>query len=142
MITGKLRRLGCLVGLAFVSACSTVPLPEVDKYELPDRDVYLDEPRRAFKPMKVVRIKESYISLNPKYDEKFLCQNAYNKAVGQLLKRAKNQGADAVVNVRSVVFLLNGEHEIHRSAECADDGAEGQILVQGVAVKWQRPKRK
>ena len=51
---------------------------------------------------------------------------------------ARHQGADAVVDIKSVVFLENGKQETYSTPECSDDGFEGQILLQGVAIKWKK----
>jgi hypothetical protein len=45
-----------------------------------------------------------------------------------------------VIDVKSVVFLENGKSELYPSAECADDGMEGQVLSQGIAIRWKEPK--
>jgi hypothetical protein len=53
------------------------------------------------------------------------------------VKYAKQQGADAVIDVRSVVFFEDGSRETYQTAECSDEGDTGQILAQGVAVRWK-----
>ncbi len=68
---------------------------------------------------------------------KTLCANYYNKAVNSLVEAARRKGADAVIDVKSVVFLEDGRKEEYQTPECADDGMEGQILTQGIAVKWK-----
>ena len=50
---------------------------------------------------------------------------------------AKKQGGDAVIDLKSVVYLEDGRREMYPSAECSDDGIEGQVLCQGIAIKWK-----
>jgi uncharacterized protein YbjQ (UPF0145 family) len=66
-----------------------------------------------------------------------LCRNYYNKAAYLLLKEAKKVGADAVIQVRSVVFMLDGKMSEFSTPECSDDGAEGEILLRGIAIKYK-----
>jgi hypothetical protein len=35
--------------------------------------------------------------------------------------------------------LLDGKMEEHETAECSDDGAQGEVLVRGVAIRY-KPK--
>jgi hypothetical protein len=39
-----------------------------------------------------------------------------------------------------VVFLADGRRETFDRPECTDDGEEGDVLVQGVAIQWVRTK--
>jgi hypothetical protein len=121
--------------------CSTLPTPHVTKYSFPKEDVYVEEkPKRKFNVLGSVRARVNYNSMNPEREEKDLCQNYYNKAVADLLKRAKKEAkADAVAEVRSVVFFLDGTSKTYVTPECSDDGGEGQVLVQGLAIQWERP---
>ncbi len=119
------------------SACSTIPQPKLDRYSFP-KEAYIQDPKRPYEVLGVVRAKANFNSLTPDYDETVLCKNFYNKAVRDLVKYGKQRGADAVVDVKSVVFLLDGHAELYPQAECADDGEEGQVLVQGIAVKWKK----
>ncbi len=84
----------------------------------------------------------NFPSLDVRNSEAALCKNYYNKAVTDLVKMAKEKGADAVLEVRSVVFYENGASDLLKGAECSDDGREGQILAQGLAVKWVTAKKK
>lgn len=103
---------------------------------------------RAYKILGWVRSKEAFVTISPDANVNLLCQNYYNKAVGSLVREAKKVGGDAVVQIRTVVFLLNGAMEEHKTPECSDDGGEGEILMKGVAIKWiadpnlQKAKRK
>jgi hypothetical protein len=125
-----------LLALA-ATACSSMPKIQVKTYKFP-KNAFVGKPEWPFETLGVVRTKVEYASLNPDWEEAALCQNYYNKAVGDLLKRAKERGADAIAHVRSVVFMVDGRSELHETAECADDGQEGQILAQAVAIKWKK----
>lgn len=65
-----------------------------------------------------------------------LCRNYYHKAVRNLVRDAEKAGADAVIKIRSVVILLDGKTEEHVTPECSDDGAEGEVLLRGIAIKF------
>lgn len=123
-------------GLIF--GCTSLPEPQVQRYSWP-KAAYRGELDRPYKTLGLVRTKVAFVSLDPNHEEEFLCQNAFNQAARDLIKRAKDAGGDAVADVKSVTFLINGETEKHSTAECTDDGAEGQLLAQGVAVKWTGP---
>ena len=68
-----------------------------------------------------------------------LCRNYFNKAVQDLVKFAHDAGGDAVIDVKSVVLLLDGKTEMYPRPECSDEGAEGQALVRGIAIRWKKP---
>lgn len=127
--------------LLLLVGCSTIQEVEHPTHEFP-KNAYLGKPDRPHKVIGGVRTKVEFPSLDPRYDFDQLCKNYFNKAAGDLLKRAKKNGADAVIEVESVVFLVDGRRETYHSAECADDGAEGQVLAQGLAVKWLPKDRK
>ena len=122
------------------SACSTVPSVKHNRYPFPDA-VFVELPERAFEPMKLLKQKVNFSALDhsdPDLSEEKICRNYYNRGAELLLGRARAQGADAVIDLRTVVALANGEHEIHKGPECFNDGQEGQILLQGRAVKWKK----
>ena len=126
--------------MATLGGCSTLPTPHVTKYDFPKSDVYVEEkPKRKFTILGSVRARVNFNSMNPEREEKDLCNNYYNKAVADLLKRAKKEAkADAVAEVRSVVFFLDGTSKTYVAPECSDDGGEGQVLVQGLAIQWEK----
>jgi len=143
--TSRLIRDSLLFSLAALfavlgggGACTTLPEVKHKKYGFP-ADAYVQEPKRTYKTLGVVRAKVNYQTLDPNSEEKDLCKNYYNHAVEELVDKAKDQAADAVVDVKSVVFLADGRRETYPTPECADDGQEGQILVQGVAIQWTEP---
>ena len=91
---------------------------------------------RKYEVLGTVRSKAEFPTLDPANEEDALCANYFNKAVKDLVRRAKDKGADAVIKVSSVVFYENGRMESFPRPECSDDGEEGQVLVQGNAIKW------
>ncbi len=110
--------------------------PKHTSYKFPTNDAFVEPVTRAHHRVGTVKSKVDFPSLDVANDEQTLCRNYYNKAVADLVKLARAQGADAVVDVRSVVFYENGTSELFKTPECSDDGREGQILAQGIAVKW------
>jgi hypothetical protein len=120
------------------SGCATVPEPKFDKFSYPKGYAFVGDVQRPYTALGPVRSKVDYGSLDPSREEKMLCHNYYNKSVRELVRFAKKQGADAVINVESVVFLEDGRRETYKTPECSDDGSEGQILTQGIAVKWKK----
>lgn len=127
-------RAGILVILS--SACATLSTPQQSQYTFPKSSVYISKIDRPFKTLGVVRTKLNYPSLDPNFEEDDLCRNYFNQAAHDLLKRARENGADAVVDMRSVIFMEDGSQKIYPTPECSDDGEEGQVLAQGVAVRW------
>lgn len=124
----------------FLVACTSNPTTRpLKKYAFPKEGVFVGDVKREYQKLGMVRWRENYNSLDVENDEDRLCKNYYNKAVKSLLKVAKDQGGDAVIDVKSVTFLVDGRVETHSTPECSDEGADGQILVQGVAVKWLPP---
>jgi hypothetical protein len=121
------------------AGCSSIAVKH-EYHDFPRDRAFVNEVTRSYSKIGVVRSKVDFPSLDAERDEDKLCKNYYNKAVSDLVKMARDKGADAVIDVRSVVFLENGQTEIHKTPECSDDGREGQILAQGVAVKWSTPE--
>jgi hypothetical protein len=113
-------------------------MPKHSKYAFPKEDASFGEPARPHAVLGTVRTKVEYNSaMTPDSDDDQLCKNYFNKAVLDLVSRSKDQGGDAVKNVRSVVFLLDGRQEFHKSAECADEGGIGQVLAEATAIRWK-----
>jgi hypothetical protein len=133
-----------MVAAAELSGCAT-SLPEEHHatFRFPEKLVFLEEPTGDLKgkPYEVlgwVRTREHFPTLEQDPNSQKLCQNYYNKAARELLKQAKKEAkGDAVIKVRSVIMLLNGKTEEHLTPECSDDGAEGEILLRGIAIKWK-----
>jgi hypothetical protein len=108
------------------------------RYTFPS-DAYIGNVKgRKYTVLGTVRSRVDYTTLDPNHEESELCKNYYNKAVRELLKNAKAQGADAVIDVKSVVFYQNGESKTYPTPECSDDGQSGQILAQGIAIQWKK----
>lgn len=124
----------CLV----LGACSSIPEPPFQKHEFP-KQAQVGLPNRAYEIIGQVKSKVNYSSLDSERDENKLCGNAFNRAAELLVKYGQKKGADAVIDVRSVVFLVDGKVETFPKPECSDDGSEGQVLAQGLAVKWKTP---
>lgn len=118
-----------------LGGCASLPEVNHDWHKFP-KNAYIEEPGRPYRIIGNVKSKVNFPTLDPKYSEKKLCRNYFNRAVKKLARYAKKAGGDAVVQVRSVVFLLDGKVETHKTPECYDDGAEGQVLAHGMAVKW------
>lgn len=108
----------------------------MEKHSFP-KDAHIGDVKRPYEKLGQVRSKATYATLDPKHDETTLCRNYFNKAVEDLVRRAKKVGADAVIDVRSVTFYEMGGSDTFPRPECSDDGAEGEVLVEGIAVKWK-----
>ena len=133
-----------LLPLIFVS-CASLPEVKHVHYKLPEKAFYVELPTGEFenRPYDVlgwVRAKANYSTMDVEQHvgDEAMCHNYYNKAAAQLIHEAKKAGADAVIKVRSVVFLLDGKTEEHKTPECSDDGAQGEILLKGVAIKYKK----
>jgi hypothetical protein len=131
--------------LSFVSLVSCVSVPDRanhPQYTFPEKGVYLELPtgaleNRPYKTLGWVRAKSDWPTLDQDSYSQTLCKNYFNKASASLFTEAKKVGADAVVQVRSVVFTLDGKAEEHSTPECSDDGAVGEVLVRGIAIKFK-----
>jgi hypothetical protein len=137
-------------GVCFVilSACATpqMPVEHHEHHSFPATRVYVEEPTgRAegwpYKVMGWVRSKASFPTMEQAVNDPNLCTSYYNKAAKMLLKEAAKVKADAVIKVRSIVFMIDGKAEEHIGPECSDDGAEGEVLLRGIAIKFL-PKKK
>jgi hypothetical protein len=122
--------------VVLVLGCATVPKHKHPNFSFPE-NAFIQEPKREFEKLGLVRARVDYATLDVDYEEKALCKNYYNKAVKELLARSKKQGGDAVMDVRSVVFLQDGRYERYPTPECSDEGEEGQVLTEGIAIKWK-----
>ena len=116
--------------------CSTIPEVEHDTYEFPKGEAFVKRPKSPIEILGTVKARVEFPTLDSKLNFEKLCFNYYNKGVERLLKYARAEDADIVVDVRSVVFLIDGRHELYESPECSDDGQEGQILLQATAARW------
>jgi len=129
-----------IVGLLALSACASIPSTEHKSFHFPPDNAFVDMPpsNLHYRTLGWVRAKETFVTLDPESNLRTLCHNYYNKAVASLLREAHRAGGDAVAKVRSITFLLNGKVEEFKTAECSDDGGEGEILLSGVAIQWDR----
>jgi len=124
--------------LVGIGACTTLPSPKFSKFSFP-KNAFIDPITREYEKIGTVRAKVNFPTLDPSRDEDALCRNYFNKAVSDLVLLAEKKGADAVIEVRSVVFYEGAKSQVFLTPECSDDGEEGQALAQGIAVKW-KPK--
>ncbi|MGZ3688502.1 MAG: hypothetical protein ACXWPM_06375 [Bdellovibrionota bacterium] len=131
-----MKRQVLLIGLVLAAACSSLPEPKHAHYNFPEREAFVNEPGRPYQKLGAVKTKVNFNTVDPALDDKMLCRNYYNKATKDLVRRAKDVHGDAVIHIRSVVFYEDGQHEIFDRPECSDDGQEGQILLEAIAVKW------
>lgn len=120
-----------------LAACSSMPAPAYRVYRFPSQKAFSGGVSRPYETLGLVRSKVNFQTLDVNHDETELCRNYFNKAVQDLVRIAHGKKADAVIDVRSVVFLEDGSHRAYTTAECADDGFEGQVLAQGIAVRWK-----
>jgi hypothetical protein len=134
----RMMRWRIKFGILLVSlmGCSSLPASRHQTFSFPKENAFIGNVKRPYKTLGVVRSKVNYLSLDSLHEEADLCRNYYHKAVRDLVKIAKGKGANAVIDVKTVVFLEDGRQETYPTAECSDDGMEGQVLVQGIAVKW------
>ena len=134
--------MGVLIAIFLGNAnCTTLPDPKHNWVDFPSKKAFYKKPSRRYKELGIVRSRVNYLTLDPYNNEEKLCQNYFNKAVLKLIDYAKDKGADAVIEVRSVVVEIGGKVKAYTRAECFDDGQEGQVLAKGIAVKWLPPKR-
>jgi len=135
-----------LVAAAVFSACSSTP-PAKKKSEpmkpLPAAVSFDDGGGRPYQRVGIVRAWQEFkTELDESFDDQEFqrrCRIAFREAAAKLLRIAQENGGDAVIQARSVVFLADGRKEYVASPECADDGDEGEALVQGMAVRWTGP---
>lgn len=137
-IIGRFPCFAASIAVLTGIGCATLPEPSYKKYPFPEGSVFVDEkPTRRFKVIGPVRVRVNYSSMNPDREELELCRNYYNKGAADLLKRAKRDfRGDAVIEVRSVVYYMDGKSKRYSTPECADDGSEGQILMEGKAIRY------
>lgn len=126
-----------LVGVLGGLGCTTLPSIHHKDYSFPHDKAFVGDTKRPYTALGLVRTKVNYQSLDPGREEEDLCRNYYYKAVSDLISLAQEKGGDAVINIKSVVFMEDGHSELYNTPECADDGIEGQILAQGIVVKWK-----
>lgn len=133
----KYLGLGVLVTSfsAYFLACATLPVENHKHFSFPE-SAFIDEPKRPYEVLGPVRSKVNYPTLQADQESSTLCRNYYNKAVGKLVEYAKKAGGDAVIDVKSVVVMMDGKAKSYPKAECFDDGSEGQVLTRGIAIRW------
>ena len=135
-----MKFLVLLLSFGLLTACATISEPPFRKHRFP-KNAHVSKVDRPYEVLGEVRGRIDYVTIASQKRPELLCKNYYNGAVRQMVKSAKAKGADAVVEVRSVVFLMNKRFELYSKPECYDDGAEGQVLTRGLAVRWVEPKK-
>ncbi|MBC7385423.1 MAG: hypothetical protein H7301_04555 [Cryobacterium sp.] len=140
----RVRSIFWVLSLFFISSCASLPDPKYTAFEFPEDAVFIDtKPAQKYKVLGPVRVRVRYSSLNAEREEQDLCKNYFNKGARDLLKRARRDlKADAVINVRSVVYYMDGKSKSFTTAECSDDGGEGQILMEGKAIRYFSKSKK
>lgn len=125
--------------LVCVSSCSSLPTVKHKSYEFPKNRAFIGVPKNLprYEKKGLAKGRASFATLEPEGDVDSLCNNYFNKAVSNLVDRAKENGGDAVIDVKSVTFLMDGKVETYSRAECVDDGESGDVYVQGVVVKFK-----
>lgn len=131
-----------IVGVSLSGCATSLPEERHDTFHFPEKLVYVEEPTgefqgRQYEVLGWVRTKVHFPTMEQDPNNQKICNNYYNKGARDLLKEAKKAKGDAVIKVRSVVILFNGKTEEYPTAECSDDGAEGEILMKGISVKWK-----
>lgn len=127
--------------LVLCASCSTPIKSEFKLHSFPKNKAFVEKPTRPFEILGSVKTKVNFSTLETedfRGSERTLCRNYFNKAAKDLVHLAKKNGGDAVIQIRSVTFLETGQVETFSTPECSDDGAEGQILLTGIVVKWKK----
>ncbi len=134
----KLRPLFCGLLVTALFACASLPDPKFKTYAFPEQEVFVTaKPTRRYKVVGPVRVRVNFNSMNPEREDQDLCRHYFNKGAADLLKRAKRDlKGDAVIDVRSVVYYMDGKTKKFTTPECADDGGEGQVLMEGKAIRY------
>ena len=133
-----------ILTLLLLSACATgLPEERHAKYAFPSEKVFNELPTGEFenRPYEVlgwVKARATFPTMEQEQNSPSLCRNYFNKAVKSLLTEAYKAGGEAVIRVRSVVMFMDGKFKEYPTPECSDDGAEGEVLVRGVAIKYKK----
>jgi hypothetical protein len=135
-----------LVAAALFCGCSSTPAgkksTEVQR-ALPVGVSFDEGGGRPYQKVGTVRAWQEFkTELDESFNDKEFqrrCRLAFREAATKVLKIAQEHGGEAVIQIRSVVFLADGRKEFLPSAECADDGDAGEALVEGIAVRWTGP---
>jgi hypothetical protein len=148
MYPDRVKILLSIVTLTFFSACATsLPEERHSKYSFPSQKVYLETPtgadaNRPYEVLGWVKSRAAFPTLEQEQNNPNLCRNYYNKAARSLVKEMENAGGDAVIKVRSIVMFMDGKFQEYKTPECSDDGAEGEILLRGVAIRFKKEELK
>jgi len=137
VILRKNLRLFLGLSLGVTAGCSSLPTVTHKKYAFPE-NAYIGVPKdlKAHEKVGLVKARATFETMELDSDPEQRCRNYFNKAVKDLVKLAQDNKADAVVDVRSVTFLMDGKSETYPKAECVDEGDVGEVYVQGIAIRY------
>ena len=139
-----LRHVVPVILILVLSGCaSSLPEEKHKTFTFPEMGAFVELPtgkyeKRPFETLGWVRTKVNYPTMEQDPNNTKLCKNYYNKGVAQLLNEAKKAGGEAVIQIRSVVMLMDHSVQEYATPECYDDGAEGELLLRGVAIKYKK----
>ncbi len=135
--------LTLILSLLILTACATT-LPEErhSKFVFPKEKIFVELPTgtdatRKYEVLGWVKTRATFPTMEQEQNSLSLCRNYYNKAARSLVKEAEKVKADAVIKVRSVVLFMDGKYQEFTTPECSDDGAEGEILLKGIAIRYK-----
>ena len=103
--------LASILILLSCNGCSTLPESSFKHHTFPQEDAYFGNVDRPYITLGTVRSKVDFSSLDDSHEEKDLCRNFFNKSVRELLSTTKAKGGDAVIDIKSVVYLEDGKKE-------------------------------
>lgn len=127
----------CATCLGWAGGCSSLPQSDFKFRKFPSDHAFIGDVKRPYTAVGTVRGKVNFSSLDADHEESELCRSAFNQASADMVKMARNKGADAIIQIKSVVFYEGGQREYYSTPECADDGMEGQVLTEATAIKWK-----
>ena len=107
IITSTLVGTICLATIG----CSTLPPSTFKHHKFPKTEAFYGDITRPYQTLGTVRSKVDFNSLDDSHEEKDLCNNYFNKAVRDLVRMSKDKGGDAVIDLKSVVYLADGRQE-------------------------------
>lgn len=132
-----------LLSLLLTACATSLPEERHAKFSFPKQKVYLEVPtgadeKRPYEVLGWVKARATFPTMEQEQNSPAICRNYFNKASQSLLKEAVKAGGEAVIKVRSVVLFMDGKFKEYPTPECSDDGAEGEVLVRGVAIRYKK----
>ncbi len=131
-----------LLALVFCSACSSLPTVTHKKYPFPEK-AHIGVPKNLppYEKLGLVKARATFETMELDSDPDARCRNYFNKAVKDLVRIAAENKGDAVIDVRSVTFLMDGKTETYPRPECVDEGDVGEVYVQGISIRFLMDKK-